>query len=562
LPLGLPFLTDPYLSIEDNPMTMRSGIFRVLAMAVAGALHAAAAAADFTTVAPYIADDVTAVVTVDLSRFSATRVLEQMSRWNMVPDNHLEEATQQAAAYQRWHDELVKRGATRMSALVRTSEVLESGPTWVVETGGPEQAQPVLEWLKRGFGEAQQLGDVAKMFPREFAIDGSLVVGAVSQQRLTELRAARRAEPRADAMAALAAATDAEAAGVVFGDADGRRVVRELFPTMPVPFNEINGRLLADGIKWVGAAVTFAPELRVTFAIEAAGEESAKALSGAADKGLTILKGLALAAAIDPPSSLPAPGAQLVKAVDMLAPRVEGTRLSITFGDDENELALLHEIAGKPLQQAREAAHRRQRMDKFKQISLAMHNYAAAHNTLPPAASYSADGKPLLSWRVHVLPYLGEHELYKEFKLDEPWDSEHNKKLIARMPAAYADPDPAVRGALGEAGRTTFVGPAGEGLALHGREGRTIRAFSDGTSNTIALVEVTPDRAVVWTQPADWDVDKNDPLAGVRRNDRDVFSTGWADAHVTMLRNEVNPQSFYKALTIAGGETIDQDELR
>ena len=543
-------------------MTMRSGIFRVFALAAAGALHAVAAAADFSTVAPYVGDDVVAAVTVDLPRFSATRVVEQMSRWSMVPDNHLEEATAQTAAYQRWHDELVKRGATRLVALVRISEVLESGPTWIVETGAPEQAQPVLEWLKSGFGEAQKLGDVAKMFPREFAIDGKLVIGAASQQRLAELRAARRDEPRADALAALAAATDAEVAGVMFGDADSRRVLRELFPTMPAPFNEINGHLLADGIKWSGAAVKLAPELRVTFAVEAAGEESAKALSSSAEKGLTILKGLALAAAINPPSSLPVPGAQLVKAVDMLTPRVEGTRLSITFGDDADELALLQEIAGKPLQQARQVAFRSQRLNNFKQILLAMHNYASSHKTLPPAASYNAEGKPLLSWRVLVLPYLGELELYQQFKLDEPWDSEHNLKLVAKMPALFADPDPAVGRAIGEPGRTTFVAPVGAGLAFEGREGRTFREFRDGSSNTIALVEVTPDRAVAWTQPADWEVKPDDATNGVRRNDRDVFAVGWVDGHVTMLRTEANAQSFYKALTIAGGETIGQDELR
>ena len=66
-----------------------------------------------------------------------------------------------------------------------------------------------------------------------------------------------------------------------------------------------------------------------------------------------------------------------------------------------------------------------------------MHNYESAHGTLPPAAVRSTDGTPLLSWRVAILPFIEQDALYKEFKLDEPWDSEHNKKLIAKMPKLY-----------------------------------------------------------------------------------------------------------------------------
>ena len=74
-------------------------------------------------------------------------------------------------------------------------------------------------------------------------------------------------------------------------------------------------------------------------------------------------------------------------------------------------------------------------MNNLKQIGLAMHNYHDARGRLPAAYTVDKDGKPLLSWRVLILPYTEEAALYKEFHLDEPWDSEHNKNLIARMPA-------------------------------------------------------------------------------------------------------------------------------
>jgi hypothetical protein len=69
-----------------------------------------------------------------------------------------------------------------------------------------------------------------------------------------------------------------------------------------------------------------------------------------------------------------------------------------------------------------------------------MHNYNDVNAHLPLAATTDKKGKALLSWRVALLPYLEEQELYKQFKLDEPWDSAHNKKLLSKMPAVFAPP--------------------------------------------------------------------------------------------------------------------------
>ncbi len=93
------------------------------------------------------------------------------------------------------------------------------------------------------------------------------------------------------------------------------------------------------------------------------------------------------------------------------------------------------------VQAARQAARRTVSMNNLKQIALAMLNYVEAKGAFPPA--YIADkttGKPLLSWRVAILPYLEREDLFKEFHLDEPWDSQHNKALIPRMPRVYRSP--------------------------------------------------------------------------------------------------------------------------
>jgi hypothetical protein len=299
----------------------------------------------------------------------------------------------------------------------------------------------------------------------------------------------------------------------------------------------------------------------LSLAIEAMNEQPAATLSQAAEKGLTILKGLAMAASMNSPADKPFTGPQLVTAIDMLKPRLEGTRLTITLGDDEQELAMLQELAGPPLHQARESAQRHQRMNQFKQIALGLLNYESANKAFPAAASHSADGKPLLSWRVHILPYLEQNELYKQFHLDEPWDSEHNSKLLEKMPDVYADPNSAVRAALKGAGYTTYVAPKGEGLMFGGKEGTTSRDAKDGTSNTILALEVVPERAVPWTKPDDWQVDLSDPLAGVKRSDRNGFIGAYADGHVTFHENNIDAATFKALLTPAGGETVDPSKF-
>src|SRR5438270_7091043 len=117
----------------------------------------------------------------------------------------------------------------------------------------------------------------------------------------------------------------------------------------------------------------------------------------------------------------------------------------------------------------------------LKNLALAMHNYIGEYGHFPPAAAYSKDGRPLLSWRVLLLPYLDEDKLFREFKLDQPWDSAHNKKLLARMPEVYAAP----RGKTKEAHATFYQVFTGKGTVFEGQRGTRIVDIADGTSNTI-----------------------------------------------------------------------------
>jgi hypothetical protein len=205
---------------------------------------------------------------------------------------------------------------------------------------------------------------------------------------------------------------------------------------------------------------------------------------------------------------------------------------------------------------AREGRERVESANNLRQLTIAMHSYADRNRSrFPTHALYSAAGKPLLSWRVLLLPYLDQEELYKQFHLDEPWDSEHNKKLLAKMPRVFAAPwtPPG-------ASDTYYVGLAGRSAFFDGKQGLRLPAdFPDGTSNTIMLVEGS--RAVPWTQPEDlpFDPDPTKPLPKLGGHFREGFNVGMCDGSVRFLRKTISDQTLRAAITRDGGEVLGPD---
>jgi hypothetical protein len=149
----------------------------------------------------------------------------------------------------------------------------------------------------------------------------------------------------------------------------------------------------------------------------------------------------------------------------------------------------------------REAGARREAAQRLRQIVLAMGAYAADNGgRLPPAVLRDSGGLPLHSWRVLLLPYLGHDDLYRRFHLAEPWDSPHNKKLLAEMPEVYAPPEAAE--AEAEPFATFCQVPVGLDAAFSGLEGlRVPDDFPKGFERTALVVEAP--KAVWWTRPVD-----------------------------------------------------------
>jgi hypothetical protein len=194
------------------------------------------------------------------------------------------------------------------------------------------------------------------------------------------------------------------------------------------------------------------------------------------------------------------------------------------------------------------AGDRRRSQNNLRQIGLAFHAYHDVHNHFPAWAIYDKNGKALLSWRVALLPYLAEEELYKEFKLDEPWDSTHNKKLLQKMPAVFKAPGIKTK----EPHTTYYQVPVGKGAMFDGETQVTLANVTDGLSNTMLAVE--GGKPVPWTKPQDltYDPDKALPKFG------GVFSDGFnvllADGAVLFVRKNTAEKNIRAAITRAGGE--------
>ena len=216
-----------------------------------------------------------------------------------------------------------------------------------------------------------------------------------------------------------------------------------------------------------------------------------------------------------------------------------------------------------------EAADKAQSRNNLKQITLAMHNYHDANGRFPPAVAYRTSNmpgvpgqpndprsKPGLSWRVALLPYIEENQLYRQFRINEPWDSPHNKALLPRIPKVYVMPGEGP-GPNGLTKYQVFAGPWNPGfggpMSMFQRpEGVRMTDISDGTSNTIAVVEAA--NGVPWTKPEDLPFSLNGPLPPLGGRFKKGFHAAFADGFVRFIPKDTPEQDLKAMITCNGGE--------
>ena len=243
-------------------------------------------------------------------------------------------------------------------------------------------------------------------------------------------------------------------------------------------------------------------------------------------------------------------GDQLLKGVQ-LKPQNDVMYMSTELKNANQSLPILFAMVLPAIQQAREAARKSQSLNNLKQLALSHHNHHDVYKSFPKPAILDDAGKPLLSWRVAILPFIGEDPLYKKFHLDEPWDSPHNKSLIPEMPALFALP---AQGPASE-GRTPYQVVRGPGALFELDEGPQMRQITDGLSNTILIVEA--DQPVVWTQPVDFTPNTQNPAAGLGKTRKTGFQAALADGSVRFFDNTLDPATLKALFTRNGGEVVN-----
>lgn len=187
--------------------------------------------------------------------------------------------------------------------------------------------------------------------------------------------------------------------------------------------------------------------------------------------------------------------------------------------------------------------------NNLKQILLAMHNYYADHQHLPPAVVIGPDGKTPHSWRVALLPHLQLQHLYDEYRLNEPWDSPHNRKLLAKLPHVFRNPmDP------GDSTKTAYFVFTGPETVFPNGKGTHIKDIVDGTSSTLMIVEAKRD--IPWTKPEDIPYDAKKPFSTVGGYyDKGFFAASCAGS-TYFVRKHVPEKHLKAAITKAGLERI------
>jgi hypothetical protein len=214
------------------------------------------------------------------------------------------------------------------------------------------------------------------------------------------------------------------------------------------------------------------------------------------------------------------------------------------------------------VQAAREAARRMQCTNNLKQIGLAMQNYVHTHGCCPPAFIPDKNGKPMHSWRVLILPLLGQDSLYKQYRFDEPWNGPHNRALMDQMPSVYRCPTD------GDSNRSktnyaTLVGPH---AICDGPTSRRPSDVKDGLANTIVVAECAG-AGINWLEPRDLNTEemtfhiRTTGDSGSSKSDISSCHVGGAnvlmgDMSVRYLPNSIDPKVLKAMTTIDGGEPV------
>jgi hypothetical protein len=480
-------------------------------------------------IAPVVDETVSAVIHVDLADWDVEKTFRDLLG-PIADEEGVPERTKDAG---RWVDGLKATGAKDLFIIIDLTD-MPAVPTAAVPVSNEAEGVKVAKFL------THELPGIPILWPAAETVRG--VVVASKQEVIDRISKAKPAD-RPELSAALKESPDSRIQIALIPGAIQRKALEEAMPTLPAPLGGGPISTLTRGMQWASLALTFEPKPMVRIVVQGKDADAAKAIQKLAKDGLILAAG----GLKGNPETAP-----LADAIGQMNPAVEEDRV-ILSADLQKAAALV----GVPVRQARESARQSQCLNNLKQIGLAMHNYHSKHDSFPPAFTASKEGKPLLSWRVLILPYLEQEELYKQFHLDEAWDSPHNKTLISKMPAFYACPS-GKQTTLSN-GKTSYLTARGPATAFPGSTGIKFQDITDGLSNTIMVVDANDEAAVIWTMPDDWTMPEPFNTKGLFGHHPGRTEVGICDGSVRGVKMTLDPKTWHHAFTRNGGEVFSWD---
>lgn len=319
----------------------------------------------------------------------------------------------------------------------------------------------------------------------------------------------------------------------------------------PNPGSEMLASLvkpMVDGQQSMLLRLDVAADVRASVDAGYLSAETAKTAAKTAEAGLTLLSNLLVGAEARMPKSGAESDLLKLAKTGLASTKVqtEGDRLSVKAQLEGT--ALLGPLAAA-ISQTHIASQRLVSANNLKQIALAMFNFEAANQSFPAAAKPEGEGKFPVSWRVRILPYIEQEALYREYKMDEPWDGPNNKKLLDKMPRIYQNPSKPSKS------ETLYQVLVGDNTTFPSGRGVKLSEITDGTSNTFLVVEAL--KTVPWTKPEDvvFPFSGALPFGGVSDGG---FNVAFADGSVRFMSNSIDMKVLMALITRNGGELINQ----
>lgn len=487
-------------------------------------------------IARFLDEETFAVLHVDLARIQVDPLADKLLELGLevLPEADREEAK---AAWK----------AGKMAVKAKHAAFLQAGgrDVYVVVSGADLPYAPPLVVLPLSQdAEEEALQGLLAAFPFDVKqrLGDALVLCARSTlTRLQEGRPAKRPELRE----AFQAGEDAAARLAFIPPRFWHRVIEEMMPELPREIGGGPSHVLTRGVRWTAVGIHPPPDLSIRVTIQSRDEQAAAALQQ---------RWLAACKLIGQQEQVRRFVPDIDRIAALLSPKANGSRLTLRLDEGDQGIATIASALKPAVRKARAEARRASAMNNLKQIGLAMLQYHEKHRCFPAPANYDADGRPLLSWRVHLLPFQGEGELYRQFRLNEPWDSEQNRKLIDKMPAVYCSPG----SRLNAEGRANYLLPVGDDTVFPGRQPRALQDVKDGAGRTIMVVEVDDRHAPVWTKPEDLAFDPEHPGQDLGGPFEGGFNALFCDGHVEFVRLPQEAEQLRAMFTATGDQPAER----